>query len=104
MPTKKSNFTEDFREEAVRLALTSDQPHHDTALNLGVGKSTLSKWIRQYRHQIQPDKPRRDKDEELKRLRKENKILRAQRDLLKKAAAFFGPKMFYGKVDEVCSH
>ena len=89
MPIKKRNFTEEFREEAVRLALTSDQPHHDTALNLGVGKSTLSKWIRQYRHQIQPDKPYRDKDEELKRLRKETKILRAERDLLKKAAAFF---------------
>lgn len=33
MPTKKRNFTEEFREEAVRLALTSDQPHHDTADN-----------------------------------------------------------------------
>jgi len=104
MPTKKRNFTEEFREEAVRLALTSDQPHHDTALNLGVGKSTLSKWIRQYRHQIQPDKLYDDKDKELKRLRKENQILRAERDLLKKAAAFFVPQIFYGKVDEVCSH
>jgi len=92
------------------LALTSDQPHHDTALNLGVGKSTLSKWIRQYRHQVQPDKPRRDKGKELKRLRKENQILRAERDLLrralgvKKTAGFFGPQIFYGKVDEIRSH
>lgn len=29
MPIKKRNFTEEFREEAVRLALTSDQPHHN---------------------------------------------------------------------------
>ena len=89
MPTKKRNFTEEFREEAVRLALTSDQPHHDTADNLGIGKSTLSKWISHYRHQIQPNKPCDDKDKEFKRLRKENQILKSERDLLKKAAAFF---------------
>lgn len=85
MPIKKCNFTEEFREEAIRLTLTSDQHHHDTALNLGVGKPTLSKWIRQYRHQIQIDKLSCDKDEELKRFRKENQIIRAERDLLKKA-------------------
>lgn len=34
MPIKKSNFTEDFRDETVRLALTSDQSHHDIALNV----------------------------------------------------------------------
>jgi transposase InsO family protein len=45
MPTKKRNFTEEFREEAVRLALTSDHPHHDTALNLGVDISYI--WTRE---------------------------------------------------------
>ena len=99
MPTKKRNFTEEFREEAVRLALTSDQPHHDTADNLRIGKSTLSKWISHYRHHIQLQDPCDDKDKELKRLRKENKILRAERGLLKKQR-LSSPR----KVDEVYSH
>ena len=42
--------------------------------------------VKQYRHQIQPDKPSCDKDEELKQLRKETQILRSERDLLKKTA------------------
>lgn len=41
--------TEEFRREAVRIALTSGLPRGRVASDLGVGKSTLSHWISQYR-------------------------------------------------------
>ena len=89
MSFKKRTFTEEFKHEAVHLALTSGRNRDEIADNLGVGKSTLSRWVSLYRHQEQPPSPLDDKDKELSRLRKENQILKAERDLLKKAAAFF---------------
>ncbi|BCH67246.1 hypothetical protein RvVAT039_pl00790 (plasmid) [Agrobacterium vitis] len=44
--------TEDFRREAVRIALTSGLSRERIAADLGVGKSTLGNWISHYRRQI----------------------------------------------------
>lgn len=46
----RKHFTEDFRKEAVRLALNSGLLRHQVADDLGVGHSTLGKWISAYRH------------------------------------------------------
>jgi len=89
MPFKKRTFTEDFKQEAVHIALTSGRTRDAVAEDLGLGKSTLGRWVRLYRHHGQPPVASDDKDKELVRLRKENQILKAERDLLKKAAAFF---------------
>jgi transposase len=60
--------------------------------NLGVGLSTLVRWIGRSRDR-QIDYPPEDRQEdmaaELKRLKRENEILRQERDILKKATAFF---------------
>ena len=85
-------FTQEFEDEAVRLARTSGRTRRETAENLGVGLSTLTRWIARSRdREIDfPDKGRtEDAAAELKRLRRENAILRQERDILKKAAAFF---------------
>ena len=55
----------------------------------GVGLSSLTRWIGQYRGEEMPPEIRDDLQAELKRLRKENAVLRQERDILKKAAAFF---------------
>lgn len=46
----RKHFTEDFRKEAVHLALNSGLSRHQVADDLGVGHSTLGKWISAYRH------------------------------------------------------
>ncbi len=82
-------FTDEFRKEAVQLALTSGLSRDQVAEDLGVGKSTLGKWIARHRHDDLMSGPHDDVHKELARLRKENRILREERDILKKATAFF---------------
>jgi len=86
-------YTEDFKREAVQLALSSDLPVYQIAKDLGIGKTTLGTWIRLHRQVQEEPIPLscnpKDTREELARLRKENKVLREERDILKKATAFF---------------
>lgn len=82
-------FTDEFKREAVRLAETSERPVRQIADDLGIGKSTLSRWIRQHREADLMAGPHDDVEKELVRLRRENELLRQERDLLKKATAFF---------------
>ena len=90
MGTKeRRTFTEEFKREAVRLVDTSGLPIRQISADLGVGLSTLTRWLRIYRDQELLSGPHDDVDKELARLRKENELLRQERDLLKKATAFF---------------
>ena len=82
-------FTTEFKREAVRLVLSSGRPQAEIAEDRGVGLSSLTRWVGQYRVDEIPPEIRDDLQAELKRLRKENAVLRQERDILKKAAAFF---------------
>ncbi len=86
-------FTKEFEREAVRLAETIGRTRREIADDLGIGLSTLPRWLSRNRDAIMDDPGRRGGDEdmaaELKRLRRENEILRQERDILKKATAFF---------------
>ena len=92
MPKPQRRFTKEFQDEAVRLAETSGRPRREIARDLGIGLSTLRHWIDR-RRERQIEKPPGDGQEdmaaEVKRLRRENEILRQERDILKKATAFF---------------
>lgn len=79
---------EEFLREAVRIALTSRLSQKQVADDLGVGLSTLSKWGAARKHDELMAGSHDDKDMDLARLRKENRILREERDILKKATAF----------------
>jgi transposase len=81
--------TPEFRREAVRLALTSGRTRGEIADDLGIGLSTLTRWVRQDRDAEEPVEDQPDLRAELKRLRRENAVLKQERDILKKAAAFF---------------
>ena len=83
------NITDEFRQEAIRLVETSGRSVAQVAADLGIGKSTLGKWLAQHREAALLSGPHDDMAKELARLRRENEILKAERDLLKKAAAFF---------------
>ena len=86
-------FTKEFEGEAVRLVRTSGRTKREIADELGVGVSTLTRWLAHSRdRQMEtPERPPPGEDVavELKRLRRENEILRQERDILKKATAFF---------------
>jgi len=81
--------TEEFKREAVRIALTSGLTRKQVASDLGVGFSTLAKWIQKSRPEDMPPKVDLDQAKEIERLRKENRLLLEEREILKKATMFF---------------
>jgi transposase len=78
--------TLEFRREAVRLALTSGRTRREIANDLGVGLSTLTRWVREDRDAEEPRDEQIDLHAELKRLRKEVSILKQERDILKNSS------------------
>jgi transposase len=76
--------SEEFKQEAVRIALTSGLARARVASDLGVGKSTLGKWVSQYRLTDLVSAPQADLARENERLRLENRVLKEERDILKK--------------------
>ncbi len=81
--------SEKFRQEAVRIALTSGLTRKQVASDLGVGLSTLNKWVTT--HKTTSDVTSEDLElaKENERLRREIRILKEERDILKKATVFF---------------
>jgi transposase len=86
---KQRKITNDFKREAIRLTETSGRTVGQVAADLGIGKSTLTRWKTRFKEADILSDPHNDVQRELTRLRLENKILRQERDLLKNAAAFF---------------
>ena len=86
----KRKYTNEFKQEAVKLALESGLSKAQVARDLGIRDSLLHAWINKYRDGVlDPNSPKNQENDELKRLRKENRILRQEREILKKATAFF---------------
>lgn len=78
-----------FRREAVRILATSGRRVEQVAQDLGVARSSLSKWKAMFKEAELMAGPHDDVHKELARLRRENELLRTERDLLKKATVFF---------------
>ena len=81
--------SEEFKRDAVRIALTSGLTRRQVASDLGIGLSTLGKWTRAISDETKVPDQDADLLRENERLRKENRILREEREVLKKAAQFF---------------
>jgi len=86
----RQKYTPEFRTEAVRLCEAGDRNCAQVAQDLGVGYPTLMSWVRAAKAASLLDGSLKlSEREELKLLRKENVRLRQERDILKKATAFF---------------
>lgn len=84
-------YSESFKAEAVKLALAGRVSKARIARELGININSLDGWIRKYKESLGEMDPRKAEslEDEVKRLRKENDLLRQERDILKKAAAYF---------------
>jgi transposase len=94
-PASTRKYPAAFKERAVKLAVESDQPIAQTARDLGVNENTLHTWIGKYHRVERQEKQVHDEHvyEELKCLRKENARLKEEREILKKAAAYFAQQL-----------
>ena len=86
----KRRHNEEFKREAVKLITDQGYSIADAARSLGLDRSLLRSWKLKYASQENGvPKMREPEQEELARLREENRRLRMERDILKKATAFF---------------
>ena len=91
MKRKRRKFSNEFKDEAVKLILEEGYRVSEAARNLGIHENLLRRWKREYeggnKDGFVPGSPAAMHDE-LNRLRKENKRLKMEREILKKAAFF----------------
>ncbi len=90
MPRSRPPYPDEFRAEAVRLVKAGDDSVAQIAKDLGISDQTLRNWVAQ--DDVDAGKKpglKSDERAELGQLRKENRKLREEREILKKATAFF---------------
>ena len=89
----RRRFTQEFKDDAVSLVVEQGYSSAEVGRRLGVSDNNVNRWVRQYRDKHESSSTdgltREQLETELKRLRKENKRLEMEREILKKAAAFF---------------
>lgn len=93
MAGKTKNYTEDFKKQIVALK-TNGKATAEIAKEYGIAKSTIIKWVNDYSKSgsFKAKDNRTDEENELLRLRKENKQLQMENDILKQAALIMARK------------
>lgn len=92
---KRGRYPKEFKIEAVRLLQAGDKKPAEIARELGIKRTLLYRWKDQLEAQGdgafsgRPGRKKNSQLSELTRLKKENASLREERDILKKAAAYF---------------
>jgi transposase len=92
MARVRRTFTPEFKRDAVRLVVTEGKTVSEVARNLGIARSLLQRWIEQHADQDgdgNPRKTRSSESAETKALRKQLRDVTEERDILKKALAYF---------------
>jgi transposase len=86
---KRKKYTKEFKEEAIKLVTEHGYKQSVAAKNLGITVKNLNRWILDSKGLTDKKPVKTAETEELIRLKKENHQLRLEREILKKAAAFF---------------
>lgn len=87
----KTKYTTEFKERAVKMVIRSEKPTSQIANDLGIKSTTLYSWINKIKSAEQPAREQSSEEmfDELVRLKKELIEVKEQRDILKKATAYF---------------
>jgi len=83
----KSRYSPEYKAEAVRLCSVDGRSQNQIAKSLGINQTALNRWVRESQEALTPVSG--DVAKRLKQLEEENRILRMEHEILKKAAAFF---------------
>lgn len=92
MPKSPPRYPDAFRAEAVELVRTAERSIPQIARDLGINEQTLRTWVKRAEIDAgrgQPGELTTDERAELTRLRRENRLLQQEKEILKKAAAWF---------------
>lgn len=93
MEEKKTlrKYTAEFKAEAIQLAKSGEKSIAEVAEDLGIPKNSLYSWVSKARPEERSSLKSNpiDSEKEILRLKKENRLLKMERDILKKATAFF---------------
>jgi transposase len=97
MAKRGSNYTQEFKSSAIQLALNSEKSTHAISKDLGVSDKTLYQWLKKYRQEHNLEQPTvklsksstESLEEENRRLAKELASVKKDKEILKKAAAYF---------------
>lgn len=92
---KRGRYPKEFKLEAVKLLNEGGKPASEIAMHLGIKRTLLYRWRDQINDKgeeaftVGPGRPKTNQMSELSRLRQELKAVKEERDILKKAAAYF---------------
>ena len=97
MAGRGTSYTQEFKNSAIQLALNSEKSPHAIAKELGISDKTLYQWLKKYRqdHNLEQPTVKQSRssteslEEENRRLRKELASVKKDKEILKKAAAYF---------------
>ncbi len=93
MQKTQPTYTREFKVEAVNLAQSSNKPIAQIARDLGISDSSIHNWRKLYGAQGEQAFPgsghQTAKEEEIRQLKRENELLRQERDILKKVLGIF---------------
>ena len=90
---KRRRYTEDFKREAVALVTEQGYSVAEAARSLDVGENQIRRWRQKFEQESAEGELNATEREELERLRKEVRQLRMEKDILKKASAYFAKEM-----------
>jgi len=90
---KRRTYTEDFKRDAVALVTEQGYKAAEAARSLDVGGNLVRRWVQEFKEEASGSRLSKDEREELKRLRKENRMLRMEKEILKKASQYFAKEM-----------
>jgi len=90
---KRREYTEDFKRDAVALVTEQGYNPAEAARSLGIRDDLIRRWKREFEEEASGVRLNADEREELQRLRKEVRLLRMEKEILKKASQYFAKEM-----------
>ena len=90
---RRRTYDKAFKEETIRLVIEEGRPASEVERNLGIGKSIVSRWVREFHQDTQDAFPGQGRmkpaEEQIRALQRELDRVTRERDILKKAVAIF---------------